>query len=338
MNLLILGGTQFVGRHIVERAITRGHDVTIFHRGKTGSELFPGAERLIGDRKKTEDLAVLAGRGWDAVIDTCGYFPADVRRSSELLKQAVGRYIFISSISVYSDFSRGGMDETGPLATTDDADATEITAQNYGGLKVLCEQALDNVFADRSTIVRPGFIVGPNDPFLRLNYWCSRIAKGGEVLAPGDPRRQIQFIDARDLAEFTVELAETGTPGTFNATGPESPLEMRTFLEACRSAVRSDATFTWVSDVFLLKADLSTFRSLPLWIPEEPETVGAGSIDFKRAIAAGMTLRPYEATISETLESDRSRGSEAPNLGLLDPDKETAILADWRHLTQPYRA
>ena len=234
MKLLILGGTKYLGRHLTESALERGHEVTLFNRGRENPDLFHGkVEKLVGDRDG--DLAALKGRKWDAVIDTSGYFPRVVKDSARLLADTVDHYTFISTISVYEDFSQPGIEETAPVGKLEDETVEDIGAGAYGPLKALCEQAVEEVMPGRSLIVRPGLIVGPYDPTDRFTYWPSRIAKGGEVLAPGDGTSPVQFIDARDLAEWVLTMTERKQTGVFNATGPEERLEMKGFLETVRN-------------------------------------------------------------------------------------------------------
>ncbi|HEY0093963.1 MAG TPA: SDR family oxidoreductase, partial [Archangium sp.] len=246
-RILILGGTAFLGPQLVEAARARGHTVTLFNRGKTRPQLFPDVEKLHGDRDPTkgEGLKALEGRTWDAVIDTSGYVPRMVRASAQLLAPHVGQYLFISSISVYKDMSRPGLDETAPVATTSEPDNETIGGENYGALKALCEQEAEAAFPGRTTNIRPGLIVGPEDPTQRFTYWPERVARGGEVLAPGDGSDPVQFIDVRDLAEWTLLALENRDVGVFNATGPTQPLTVGEMLEACKQAGQSDATFTW---------------------------------------------------------------------------------------------
>src|SRR5262249_18502591 len=229
MRLLVLGGTVFLGRAVVEAALARGDDVTFFTRGRTNPELCPGAERLHGDRDG--DLSALAGREWDVVVDTCGYVPRVVADSATLLSPAVGHYAFVSSLSVYADASRP-QHEDDPLEQLDD-EADESIEEYYGALKGACEQVVQQTFPGRSLLVRPGLIVGPHDPTNRFTYWVRRIAEGGDVLAPGDPARKVQFIDVRDLAEWILRATEAGLDGPHNAVGPEPPVTMGDLLETC---------------------------------------------------------------------------------------------------------
>src|SRR5215207_1183335 len=248
MRILILGGTVFLGRHSVEAALARGHEVTLFNRGTHNPALFPQVEKLHGDRNG--DLAVLRGRTWDAVIDTSGYLPRAVRKSAELLSDAANHYTFISSISVYPHPVPRNADESAPVEILDDP-ASENIGEHYGGLKALCEQVVDEYFPNRAINVRAGLIVGPYDYMDRFPYWVDRVARGGEVLAPGHPDRPVQLIDARDIAEWNIRMIENGMSGTFNVTGPDYLLTMQAMLEAWRRATNSDARFTWMDEAFL---------------------------------------------------------------------------------------
>jgi 2'-hydroxyisoflavone reductase len=316
MRLLVLGGTKFLGRHTVEAALARGDEVTIFTRGQTNPDLFPEVERLRGDRDG--DLAALEGRTWDAVIDPSCFVPRIARQSAELLRDAVDRYVFVSTISVYADFSKP-LDESSPLAELEDPDAEEVMEQ-YGALKAACERVFDEVFGDRVTHVRAGLIVGPFDGSDRFTYWPRRLAEGGDVLAPGDPGAPVQFVDARDLAAFMLLLAERGPGGPVNATGPAQPLTMGEFLER----IRGDATLHWVDDQTVLDAGVDPWMELPIWIPGD-EWAGLQQADISRALAAGLTFRPLEETARDTLAWSLEAGEQRPTLGR---DKERSILAD----------
>ena len=250
MKILVLGGTIFVGRHLTEAALARGHEVTLFHRGRHGADLFPGVETLHGDRDG--GLDVLKGRAWDAIIDTCGYVPRVVRQSADLLSGSAERYVFISSISAYRDFAALGIDESYPTGTMPDETVEEVTGETYGPLKVLCERAVEEAFPGRALILRPGLIVGPHDKTGRFTYWPRRVAEGGDVLAPGRADKRMQFIDARDLAEWTIRLIERAMIGTFNAVSDDVTWTMGRVLEESRTISGSDARFVWASDGFLL--------------------------------------------------------------------------------------
>jgi nucleoside-diphosphate-sugar epimerase len=311
LRLLVLGGTKFLGRAVAETAIARGHELTLFNRGTTNPELFFEVEQLHGDRKR--DLALLAGRTWDAVIDTSGYIPADVRASAEQLRDS-GRYVFVSSVSVYADFSSGPT-ETSPTADLGDLPADELTPDfsNYGPLKALAETEVERVFGERALIVRPGLIVGPHDPTGRFTYWARRLDRGGEILAPGPPERLAQFIDVRDLAEWILDGAEQGVSGTFNATN-----EGVAWVE-----LLAGADVTWVSDEFLQEHEVGAWMELPLWLPGS-EWAGMHATDVRSAVAAGLDFRPLAETIAGAADAPAENG-----VGLT-PEREAELLAAWR--------
>ncbi len=319
MKLLVLGGTKFLGRHAVDAALADGHDVTIFTRGRTNPELFPEVEHLQGDRDGALDA--LRNGSWDGVIDTSGYVPRIVRQSAELLHDRVERYVFVSSISVYSDFS-APVGEQSPVAELEDP-ATEEIMEHYGALKAACERVVAEAYGDRSARVRAGLIVGPYDPTDRFTYWPRRIARAGKVLGPGDPGAPVQFVDARDLAAWLVRLALAGPGGTFNATGPAQPLTFVELLERARAAIGSDADIVWVDDERLLGAGVEPWSELPLWLPGS-EYAGMARADISSALAAGLTFRPVEETVADTLAWDRTVDGDRPTLA---HDKEQEILA-----------
>jgi 2'-hydroxyisoflavone reductase len=330
MRILILGGTVFLGRHLVQAALARGHALTLFNRGKSNPALFPGLERLHGDRK--EDLSALEGRTWDAVIDTCGYVPRVVRASAEALAEAASHYTFISSISVYPFGSPTPLTEATPVGRLEDQTVEEVTGETYGPLKALCEEAVETAFPGRALDVRPGLIVGPHDPTDRFTYWPARIARGGEVLAPGNPEAPVQFIDVRDLSEWTVRLIEAGTAGPFNATGPESTLTMGRFLEESRSALGSDARFTWVPDGPLLEAGAGPWMELPLWIPQADEAAVLHRTDLSKALASGLRFRTVAETVRDTLAWDQTRPPDAPRKAGITPERERELLTKYHEL------
>jgi 2'-hydroxyisoflavone reductase len=319
VRLLVLGGTKFLGRHAVDAALAAGHEVTTFTRGQTNPELFPDVEHLHGDRDG--DLGALAGRTWDGVVDTSGYVPRVVRQSAELLRDAVGRYVFVSSISAYGDFSEPITEET-PVAELDDPDTEEI-AESYGALKAACERVVEGVYGDRSARVRAGLIVGPFDPTDRFTYWPRRIAAGGTVLAPGEPSAPVQFVDARDLAAWLVQLALAGPGGVFNATGPAEPLTFAELLERMRAATGTDAEIAWTDDRLVLDAGVQPWTELPLWLPDD-DYAGMARADISRAVDAGLAFRPLEETVLDTLAWDRTLPGERPTL---TPEREREILA-----------
>jgi 2'-hydroxyisoflavone reductase len=326
MELLILGGTVFLGRHLVESAQARGHQVTLFNRGKTRPDLFPEVEKLRGDRD--HDLDALLGRRWDAAIDTSGYVPRIVRTSTELLADAVERYVFISSISAYADLSKAGSAETAPLASLPDPSVETLTGETYGALKALCEFVAEVAMPDRVLIVRPGLIVGPHDPTDRFTYWIRRIAQGGDILAPAPPDAPVQFIHARDLSDWIIAMVEGGTHGIFNATGPAGGLSFGTMLETCRNVIASTADFLWVEPDFLLAQGVEPWTELPLWVP--PGEEGMLMVDISKALQAGLSPRPLQETIADTHAWDRGRGLDQPLRGGLTAQHERALLRAWR--------
>lgn len=320
MRLLVLGGTVFLGRHLVAAALARGHEVTLLNRGRHGAGLFPEAERLVGDRDGSMDA--LRGRAFDAVVDCSGYTPAQVERALAALDTGSPHVVFVSSISAYAGFEPGKVyDEGAPLAAGD---------SGYGALKARAEEALARALPDRHALVRPGLIAGPHDPTGRFTYWPERIARGGEVLAPGRPARPVQFIDARDLADFCLALAERRKSGAFNAIGPRLP--MASLLEACRTVAASDARFTWLPDEQLLVLGVAPWTGLPLWLPEsDPQFGGMLLADLSRARAAGLRTRAVEETVADTLawaRAPREPGRDASKLvATLSPEREAECLA-----------
>jgi 2'-hydroxyisoflavone reductase len=320
----------------------------LFNRGKTNSHLFPGVEKLRGDRRG--DLTALEGREWDVVLDNSGYFPADVTRSASLLAPHVKQYIFVSSISAYARMDTPGMNEDAPLATTDDADATQITGANYGGLKALCEQAAEAAMPGRTTIIRPGLIVGPGDHTDRFTYWPVRVARGGEVLCPGSADDPTQFIDVRDLVAFELKMAEEHQFRTFTADAHEDRIRMGGLLQACQQAapkavgaiqcVRAPcpqpdlhpSTLTWVPAEFLEQQGVAPWGDMPVWLPAPGDSGGFGRLSTARARAAGLSYRTLQDTVGDTLawwnaQPDERR--EKLRAGI-SPEREAAVLAAWK--------
>ncbi|MHC4472592.1 MAG: NAD-dependent epimerase/dehydratase family protein [Planctomycetota bacterium] len=324
MNLLVLGGTIFLGRHVVEHALARGHDVTIFHRGKHGADLFPEVERILGDRDG--GIGALAGREWDAAVDTSGYVPRVVGASAGCLADTVGHYSFVSSLSVYADDLEPGQDESGPLATLDDETVEEVTGETYGGLKALCERAVEAALPGRALVVRPGLIVGPHDPTDRFTYWPVRVARGGDVLAPAPADGPAEFTDVRDLAAFLVGAAEAGTAGVMNVTGPgPEKTTIGALLDACRAAAGSDARFVWADEETLAAEGVGLWSDMPLY-------VGTGMPGFAtrrtdRALAAGLAFRPIAETVRDTLEWARTLPADHEWRAGLTAEREAEVLA-----------
>lgn len=321
MNLLILGGTQFVGRHITAEALARAHRVTLFNRGMTNADLFPDAERLYGNRDG--GLEPLRGRSWDAVIDVNGYLPRLVAASAHLLADHVARYVYISTLSVYADFAGSGQDEDAPLATLQDPAIEDITGETYGALKALCEQAVKEAFPGRGAILRLGYVVGPYDHTDRLTSWLRRAARGGEMLVPAGLDAPVQFIDARDVAAFALDLVERQATGVYNVTGPAQALTWRGLLEQAKAVSGADTRFIPADNGFMEEHGVDE-GELPMYPPEGAH--GLMAFDNRRALAAGLTFRPLADTIRDTLAWDRAEGT--PRAGLT-PERETQLLRLW---------
>jgi 2'-hydroxyisoflavone reductase len=332
MKILVLGGTVFVGRHLTQTAIERGHEVTLFNRGQHNPELFPEAGKLQGDRDG--GLENLVGGQWDAVIDTCGYFPRIVKASAKLLAPNCGHYTFVSSISVYADASKPGVDEKSAVGVLADPSVEEITAQTYGPLKALCEQEVNRAFPGSSLIIRPGLIVGPHDPTDRFTYWPVRANRGGEILAPNVPSAPVQIIDVRDLSEWMLDMVEKQAVGCFNATGPDYYLSMSRFLTRCIAVTGREATLIWVDEGFLLESGVSEWIDLPLWVNSESEK-GLLATNVGKAISAGLSYRSLDETIDETLLWANSRDPNHQWRAGLSQSKEAQLLALWHRRTAP---
>ncbi|HEY1750740.1 MAG TPA: NAD-dependent epimerase/dehydratase family protein [Caulobacteraceae bacterium] len=339
LKILILGGTGFTGPHQVEYALARGHTVTVFNRGRQGNP-WPGrVEELLGDRN-TGDLKALEGRTWDVCIDNPTTLPFWVRDAGKALAGKVGQYVFISTISVYAANDTPGADEsaaTAPYAGKDPMAETAATLNAdagglYGALKAVSEQEARRQFGEAVTVIRPGLIVGPGDQTDRFTYWPVRLARGGEVLAPGDGADPVQFIDARDLAEWTIRMAEQRRFGVFNATGPAHALPVKAMLEGTRGAVGGDATLTWVPTSFLDAEKVSAWSDLPVWVPGQGDSAGFARRSIARALAAGLSFRPLPVTAAETLAWFRQQPPErqAKLRAGLAPDREAALLAKWK--------
>jgi 2'-hydroxyisoflavone reductase len=340
MKLLILGGTRFLGRHILEAAQARGHEVTLFHRGSSLPEDLPPVERLIGDRE--QNLSALAGRQWDAVIDTSGYVPSVVGASAQLLRDAAPHYTFISTISVYADHATPNADESYALSTMPAEQvalvnsAAQVNGENYGALKALCEAEVAAAFPGAACIVRAGLIVGPHDPTDRFTYWVRRTARGGAMLVPDTLESPWQLVDARDLAAWTLSMSEQRADGLFNATGPapEQPLLFGDVLRAAVETAGQQPEWVRVSAAFIEAEDIGGWPQLPLHIsPGASEYAGFYRVNCARAIAAGLTFRPIASTVADTHAWDQARlrmgAGEELKMGL-SASREAELLAKWR--------
>jgi 2'-hydroxyisoflavone reductase len=342
LRILILGGTGFTGPFQVKYALSRGHKVTVFNRGKTHpGELPKEAEQLLGDRNGKLDA--LKGRQWDVCIDIPTTLPVWVRDAAKILQGNVDRYVFISTISVYSDTSKPGMDESGPLAKYDGADAMKETQQTllaskfalYGPLKVQSELQAEKWFPQKTLIIRPGLLVGPGDESDRFTYWPIRLERGGEILAPGDGSDPVQLIDARDLAEWTIRMAEQRATGVFNATGPKSKLTMREMLKGIGSVVKAQAKaapqFTWADADFLEAQKVSPWGDMPVWVPARGDSKGFAEININKALSKGLTFRTIPDTAHATLDWFRKQPAarQAKLHAGLTAEREAAVLSAW---------
>ena len=342
LNILILGGTGFTGPEQVNYALSRGHHVTLFNRNRTRPDMFKGkVDQLIGDLGT--DTSALQGKKFDVVIDNPTTAPAWVRNVAQYMKGNTGHYIFISTISVYPDNGTPNADETAPTTPLPDSlDPYTLDRQNfgryYGALKSRSEKDVQENYPGIFTIIRPGLIVGPLDRTDRFTYWPVRVEKGGEVLAPGAPNDVTQFIDARDIAEWTIRMAEAGPKqagGIYNATGPRQPLPMGEFLEACKQVTHSDARFTWVPWSFLAEQKIRPWRDMPTVVPPEGEMAGFSRRNIERAVAKGLTFRPLAVTIKDTLDWHKTRPQEdrdkldAGAVSGISAAREAEVLAAW---------
>ncbi len=329
MRILIIGGTVFVGRHIAEAAIAAGHDVTLFHRGRSGADLFPSATHLTGDRN--EDLSAFSSNSagqWDATIDVCAYFPRQVRSLADALGGRAGQYLIISSTSAYRIPVSPGFTEDAPLAELDDPASEEFTDKTYGGLEVACERAAMEMFGDTTTVVRPTYVIGPHDESYRFTWWVERIARGGTVLAPGGAADPIQVIDARDLGSWVVSLAERSVAGIFHAVSPPPPFGFGDLLEAIAAEVAPWGTrLTWVDADFLVEFGEST-ETILLWPGGDSER-DINTADPARACAAGLAPRPIRQSIAEIHAAELATPGQ-PQAGVgLAAEREAELLAAW---------
>lgn len=330
MNILVLGGTIFLGRSIVDAALARGHELTLFNRGQHHAELYPDVEKLRGDR--SSDLTALQGRHWDAVIDTCGYLPRIVQASANLLSSAVEHYTFISTMSVYADLHLTEIDEHSAVGQLEDETTETIDASTYGPLKVLCERAVEQALPGRVLTIRPGLIIGPHDPTDRFTYWVSRTARGGAVLVPAIPNHPVQIIDVRDLADWTVRMVEAHQTGIYNTVGPAYPLTFGQLLDNCLALTQEDTRFTWVDEQFLLDSDVKPWTDLPLWLSSnDSRSRGLFCVNGHKAIDAGLTFRPLSESLHDTLHWDGTRPPDREWRAGLGAEREAELLNAWKH-------
>jgi 2'-hydroxyisoflavone reductase len=334
LRVLILGGTGFIGPHFVTALRAHGHELTLFNRGRGSSQTPKGVEQLVGDRAGQLDR--LKGRDWDVVIDDSGYTPRQVKLTSELLHGHVQHYIFVSSISAYADFKSPGIDENYRLAELKDPSVEVVSGDTYGGLKVLCEQVVTQVFGNHCAIVRPTYIAGPGDPTDRFTYWPVRVSRGGEMLVPGSPRDSVQFIDVRDLADFMRLCAERRISGVYNACNAPRSVTMGTLVEACKGATKADTRFTWASTKSLQAEgiqgdDLLEGNLFPIWTPADGPEGGAALINSTKAVQKGLRFRALEQTVRDTYEWHKQRPAPQQLLRAgITQAKEAELLAKLR--------
>jgi len=330
LNILVLGGTGFLGPHTVNAAIKQGHTVTLFNRGKTNPEMFSELEKIKGDRN-SDDVKKLTGRKWDAVIDTSAYYPRSVNLAMEVLKENVEQYLFVSTISVYAGWNKVGMDESAAVGTINDPTIEKITGETYGPLKALCEQAAEKHMPGKVSIIRPGLIVGPRDKTDRFTYWPVRIKKGGKVLAPGDGNDFIQFIDVRDLGEWMIHCLEHQITGTYNAQSNGGEVTIKKLLDTCVKELNPKAELVWVPNEFLQQQEVAAWQEMPTWIPPEGEYLGSGQMSSKKAYANGLKERPLDVIVKDcyqwftTLPVERQAKLRAG----ISEEKEAKVLKAW---------
>jgi 2'-hydroxyisoflavone reductase len=326
LRVLILGGTGFIGPHFVEVLRSGGHKLTLFNRGRRNPGLFKDVETLLGDRDGKIDA--LKGREWDVVIDNSGYVPRQVKMTADLLQGHVQQYLFVSSISAYADFAKIGIDEDHPVAKLKDATVEQVTNDTYGGLKALCEQVVMTSFGKQGTVFRPSYIVGPGDTSDRFTYWPVRVSRGGEMLAPGTPTDPIQFIDARDLADFTKVCVEQRVNGIYNLCNPPRSVSMGQLLDTSKIASKSTASYKWASAEFIEQHKLSESGEIPIWSPTTGPEAGASLISCARAVQKGLRFRSLRTTVADTLawHAKRPAAEQQKLRAGLTPERENELL------------
>ncbi len=330
LKILILGGTKFLGPELVEAARARGHTLTLFNRGKTNPGLFPDVEKLHGDRDDGT-LDALRGRAWDVVIDTSGFVPRKVKATAELLA-ASGQYVFISSISVYDKPPATGVDESGRVGTLKDPAVEKVDELTYGPLKAACERAAEAAMPGKVTVVRPGLIVGPGDGTDRFTYWPVRLAAGGDTIAPGAPADSVQLVDVRDLAAWTIVAAEERHLGIYNVVGPKETLGVGELLTRTNAALGGHARLEWIEAKFLAEHKVEAWSDMPVWVDPTSDDAGVSRVSCRKAIARGLTFRPLEATVKDTMTWFATLPAERRNKlrAGISREREAEVLAAWR--------
>lgn len=333
LKILMLGGTGFLGPHTVQYAIDRGHEVTLFNRGRSKENLFPELEKLIGNRDPEVDagLSALKGRKWDCVIDTSSYVPRIAGASAQLLKGLCDQYLMISTISVYSQFSQLNMDESAAVGTLDDPTVETVDGATYGPLKAYSEQAVTEQFGAGTTILRPGLIVGPRDRTDRYSYWPVRASRGGNMLCPGNGSDLVQYIDVRDLAEFIVHCLEQKTTGIFNTISDSKTETVKDMVDTCIEVSGADTNAVWADTDFLTEQGVRPWADMPVWVPNAGEMAGLSQIDVSRAFAAGMKIRNRNETALDTLNWFKTLSEERQETlrAGIKSEREQEVLAEW---------
>ena len=333
LKILMLGGTGFLGPHTVQYAIDRGHEVTLFNRGRSKENLFPNLEKLIGNRDPEVDagLSVLKGRKWDCVIDTSSYVPRIAGASAQLLKGQCEQYLMISTISVYSQFSQLNMDESAAVGTLDDPTVETVDGATYGPLKAYSEQAVTEQFGAGTTILRPGLIVGPRDRTDRYSYWPVRASRGGDMLCPGNGSDLVQYIDVRDLAEFIIHCLEQKTTGIFNTISDSKTETVKDMVDTCIEVSGADTNAVWADTDFLTEQGVRPWADMPVWVPNAGEMAGLSQIDVSRAFAAGMKIRDRKETALDTLNWFKTLPEERQKTlrAGIKSEREQEVLAEW---------
>jgi 2'-hydroxyisoflavone reductase len=329
MKILVIGGGVFVGKALTESAVSRGHQVTVFNRGISNSKPSPGVAWIKGDRDA--DLSALSGQKWDSVVDICAYFPRQVTSLLKAVKGNAGHYLLVSSVAAYADLGCPATRESDPLAASIDPEPTTVTPENYGPLKAMCEEAAIKAGPKATLLVRPGIIMGPWDPTGRFTYWVRRVARGGEVMAPGHPGAPMQLIDTRDLGLWMVSMIEAGASGVFNTVGPQQPLTWGGMLGAIAAEVNPAARFTWLDDAFLAAQKFESTYSLPLYIPgAAAKYSGMYKVDGSAAFRRGLKLRTLRETIMDTACWVQESPSESVKIAGISEARETELLAEWK--------
>jgi 2'-hydroxyisoflavone reductase len=329
LRVLMLGGTGFIGPHTIAALSRAGHQITLFNNDKESAKKFPELKSLFGDRDGK--IEALSGRDWDVVIDNSGYVTRHVKLTADALKDRVGHYIFISSISAYADLAKSGIDEDYPLATLKDPNVENVTNETYGGLKAACESVVRAVYGSRCAIIRPTYIVGPGDPTDRFTYWPARVSRGGEMLAPGTSRDPVQFIDVRDLAEFIAACAQHRHAGNYNVCNPPRRVRMGQLLDSSRKITKANTKVVWVDAKFIEDQKFEG-NEIPIWSPTDGESAGAALVESTRAVSKGLKFRPLNVTVSDTLAWHATRPAEQREKlrAGLTIDQERALLEKWR--------